>query len=235
MKRFTLSSFLILFLTVTAWSHNDDPANLKRYAEKNKQMATPPEVVFMGNSITDFWPAQDPGFFSHNNFAGRGIGGQTSNQMLTRFQQDVIALKPKAVVILAGINDIAENNGPISLNGILANIASMSELAKQNNIKVILCSVLPCDSLLWRPQINPTAKVRKLNAMIKNYATENSIYYADYYSALATPAGGLPHEIAPDHCHPNKQGYKIMESIILDGIANILQKTKDKYYYSEKE
>lgn len=235
MKRLTLFFWGALFLTVTTWSNNNDWANLKRYAEQNKQMETTPEVVFMGNSITDFWPTQDPQFFYQNNFTGRGIGGQTSDQMLARFQQDVIDLKPKAVVILAGINDIAENNGPISLDSIFANIVSMTELAKQNDIKVMLCSVLPCDSLLWRPQINPTGKVRELNAMIKDYAAKNSICYVDYYTALAAPNGGLPPEIAPDHCHPKKQGYKIMESIVLNSIAQVLNTEKNKYYYSKEE
>lgn len=235
MKRVTLSSAFIVFLFIIACSQNKDWANLKRYAEENKKITTPPEVVFMGNSITDFWIRHDSLFFSQNNFVDRGIGGQTSGQMLERFRQDVIGLKPKAVVILAGINDIAENNGPISLEDILDNIISMANLAKENNIKAILCSVLPCDSLLWRPDINPTEKVRKLNDMLKDYAARNSICYVDYYTALSTPRGGLPADIAPDHCHPNKQGYKIMEPIVLGGIAYTLKTPKEKYYYSKEE
>ncbi|MGL4292362.1 MAG: GDSL-type esterase/lipase family protein, partial [Bacteroidales bacterium] len=138
---------LLCMLTATA---QKEWANFKRYAETNKQIDYPVKAVFMGNSITEGWYRQDSAFFLNNHFAGRGISGQTSEQMLVRFRRDVIDLKPKAVVILAGTNDIAQNNGYISLENVMGNIESMCQLAKANNIKPVLCSVLPAWKFPWR-------------------------------------------------------------------------------------
>ena len=147
-----------------------DWANFGRYAELNKTVELPSKVVFMGNSITEGWWNNDSLFFKNNGFIGRGISGQTTAQMLVRFRADVINLKPKAVVILAGTNDIAQNNGYISQENILGNIISMTELAKANHIDVILCSVLPAYDFGWRKGLEPADKIIELNKMIKAYA-----------------------------------------------------------------
>lgn len=209
-----------------------DWAQYGRYAHANSLIKVAPEVVFMGNSITDFWVGNDSIFFSKNNFVDRGISGQTTVEMLARFHQDVISLSPKGVIILAGINDIAQNIGYISDENILGNIISMAELAKQNNIKVMLCSILPCDRFGWNPDILPAERVKKVNSMIKDYADKSKITYVDYYSEMATKSGGLPEEIAPDHCHPNKAGYLIMEKIAVKGIAKALGTKESRYHVS---
>ena len=137
--------------------------NLNKYKEENSSLGLPKQgenrIVFMGNSITEDWKSLSPNFFLDNNYVNRGIGGETSTQMLLRFRSDVINLKPSAVVILAGINDIAENQGPISIPDIARNIFFMSQLASENNIKVILCSLLPAYDFPWRPGLNPKDKV----------------------------------------------------------------------------
>jgi len=157
---------LLLLLTISCISSSvlaQDWANLERFKKENstimQEQKTAQRIVFMGNSITEGWSNFDPDFFNENQYINRGIGGQTTPQMLLRFRQDVVDIKANTVVILAGINDIAENTGPITLNQILGNIISMCELADQNNIRVILCSVLPANNFPWQPKINPTQKV----------------------------------------------------------------------------
>ena len=176
------------------------------------------EAVLIGNSITDNWAKFDPEFFAANNFVGRGISGQVTAQMLSRFQADVIALHPKMVVIMAGTNDIAMNNGYIAHEHILQNIQSMCELAKFNKIKPILCSCLPAAAFKWRPNLTPAEDIKRLNEMIKAYAKANKIKYIDYYSALADEHGGLPKAYAADGVHPNLEAYKIMEAILLENL-----------------
>lgn len=195
-----------------------DWANLKKYATENKQLmqlqnANP--IVLMGDSITEFWKVNDADFFTSNNLINRGISGQTTPQMLLRFRQDVIDLKPSKVVILAGINDIAENTGPISLEAIFGNILSMVELAKTNNIKVVLCAVLPSNKFNWNPKIEPADKVLELNEMIKTYALKNKISFVDYYSSMVDANKGLDIKYGEDGVHPNLNGYKLMESLLL--------------------
>lgn len=170
----------------------------------------------MGNSITDNWARLDPEFFSSHGFVGRGISGQTTSEMLVRFRRDVLDLEPEAVAILAGINNIAQNNGYISLENTFGNIVSMCELAKAHRIKVIICSTLPCDRLSWRPEIKPAEQVKELNAMLKDYADRNRILFVDYWSVMANGNGGLDKEISGDGCHPNIDGYEIMEKTFLD-------------------
>ena len=161
--------------------------NLNKYKEENSSLGLPKQgenrIVFMGNSITEDWKSLSPNFFLDNNYVNRGIGGETSTQMLLRFRSDVINLKPSAVVILAGINDIAENQGPISIPDIARNIFFMSQLANENNIKVILCSVLPAYDFPWRPGLNPKDKVISLNDIIQKHAQEKSFEYVDYFSS----------------------------------------------------
>lgn len=172
------------------------------------------EAIFFGDSITEGWPQINPSFFTSNNFVGRGIGGQTSPQLLLRFRQDVLGLRPKSIILLAGINDIAQNTGPISLKAIMDNITSMAELARANGVQMILCSVLPANSFPWRPEIIPTQKVIELNQMIKAYAQEKNLVYVDYYTAMVNEEKGLKQSLGYDTVHPNKAGYELMEKIL---------------------
>jgi lysophospholipase L1-like esterase len=153
---------------------------------------------------------------------GRGISGQVSSQMLTRFQEDVINLQPKVVVICCGTNDIAQNNGYISLEHILHNIKSMCELARANKIKPIVCSTLPAKGFKWRPEMKPANDIIRLNEMIKAYAKENKIPYVDYHSALKDEENGLPLKYSKDGVHPNAQGYAVMESVIMPILKKVL-------------
>ena len=179
MKRFFLSVVLIA-TAVCAAAQQKDWANFGRYAEANAAIEQSPDVAFMGNSITDNWARMDPDFFAKNNFVGRGISGQTSSEMLVRFRRDVIDLKPEAVVILSGTNDVAQNNGYIPPENTLGNIISMCALAKANGIKVILCSITPTSKFGWRPEIEPAQKIRDLNKMIEAYAKANKIHFLNY-------------------------------------------------------
>jgi lysophospholipase L1-like esterase len=191
-----------------------DWARFGRYEKANTLVSTPPKVVFMGNSITDMWWGVDSMFFKNNNYLDRGIGGQTTAEMLVRFRTDVINLKPKSVVILAGTNDIAQNIGFISQENIFGNIVSMAELAKQNNILPILCSILPVYDYQWRPGLEPAGKIIQLNAWMKEYAEKNGCIYVDYHSVLKDERNGLPEKYSRDGVHVNREGYKIMEDII---------------------
>ena len=195
---------------------NSDWANLNKYQNENQTIIpSSKNIVFMGDSITEFWKVNNPSFFSENPFIDRGISGQTTSQMIHRFQQDVINIKPSTVVILAGINDIAENSGPISLNQILENIKAMVALANKNYIKVILCSILPANKFNWNPKIQPADKVIELNQMLAHFALENKIPYVDYYSTMVDDNKGLQFQYGEDGVHPNLEGYKVMEEILL--------------------
>ena len=214
-KIITLIAGAMLLLPTLA-SAQDDWAQFKRYAADNEKVTVQPKAVFMGDSITDGWPGKDQDFFTDNNFVGRGISGQTTSHMVVRFRKDVVDLAPKYVVILAGTNDIALNNGYIALEDVLGNIVSMCEIAKANKIKPVICSVLPCKHYGWRPEVkNPGEEIVKLNAMLKDYAKKNKITYVDYHSAMKDSENGLPESLAKDGCHPTFEGYRIMEEIIL--------------------
>ena len=201
-----------------------DWAHLKKYEQNNselKKINEPDRVVFMGNSITEGWSFLDKDFFINNPFVNRGIGGQTTPQMLIRFKPDVVNLNPKAVVILAGINDIAENTGPVTIENIAENIISMAEIAKANENKVFICSTLPAIDFPWSPGMDPGPKVVKLNSILKNYCDSNNIPYVDYFSAMSDEKGGLKvpeYTTADDLVHPNLAGYKVMEKIILKAL-----------------
>lgn len=220
--------YTIAFLLISLAAGAQDWPNIKRYEEANSRVTSPANgekrVVYMGDSITDAWINNDSTFFKSNNYYDRGISGQTTGQMLLRFREDVINLKPAAVVILAGINDIAENNGPSKLEDVMGNIISMAELAKANHIKVVLSSVLPAAAFPWRPAINPVEKVKALNEMIAAYAKKNNIVYLDYFTAMADDKRGLPTTLSTDGVHPNLAGYKIMEPLAQKAIAQALQK-----------
>jgi acyl-CoA thioesterase I len=206
----------------------NDWANLARYRGANAALGAPgpgeTRVVFMGNSITDAWAKSFPAMFPGKSYVGRGISGQTTPQMLVRFRQDVIALQPKVVVILAGINDIAGNSGPSTQAMIADNLMSMTEIAKANGIRVVLSSVLPAYDFPWRRGIGPAPKVVSLNAWIKCYAAQTGAVYLDYYSKLADARGGLSAEMASDGVHPTEAGYRIMAPLAEAAIQEALRR-----------
>ncbi len=221
MKKIILSLTALIAISTLSSAQVQDWANHPRYAADNAKLTQAPEVVFMGNSITDGWDDRHNEFFTDNNFACRGISGQVTGQMLCRFYSDVVNLKPKAVVILAGINDIAGNQGPMDDQHIAENIFSMAEIARQNGIRPLIASCLPCDTIPWNANIvNTATHVVNLNTMLKDYADANGITYVDYYSALTTPAGALKPEYTDDRLHPNKAGYDVMEPIVLAAIKS---------------
>ena len=195
-----------------------------RYAEYNKNLTKAPDAVFMGNSITDFWYRDVPEFFEENNYAGRGISGQTTDHMLVRFRQDVINLHPKAVVILAGINDIAENNGPVTDEYILNNIISMCELAAANGITPVLCSICPSDYFKWRKELKPAERVVRVNGLIKEYADKMNYEYVDYHSVMSDENGAMKPGLSKDHCHPTVEGYSLMIPEVQKALGKVLGK-----------
>src|SRR5579862_915648 len=205
-----------------------DWAYLKRYQRQNDSLSSLPvprdRVVFMGNSITDFWINRSPQFFADHHYVDRGISGQTSPQMLLRFTQDVVDLQPQAVVIECGTNDIAGNTGPSTLKMITDNISAMAEIAKAHNILVIIVSVLPASRFIWRPDAQPAAGVDSLNKWLRGYAAEKHFAYVDYYSALVDGEGGMKKEYSADGVHPNDAGYKVMEAVVQPVIMKVLGK-----------
>jgi lysophospholipase L1-like esterase len=208
--------------------NKNDWANFRRYSKDNETLGAPKaseqRVVFMGNSITEGWKNSRPDFFTGRAYINRGISGQTTPQMLLRFKPDVVNLKAKAVVILAGINDIAGNTGPMTIEQTFDNIVSMAEIAKANNIKVVLCSVLPAYDFPWSPGKEPAGKVIALNALLKEYAKKQGLVYVDFFAAMADERKGLPAHLANDGIHPTEAGYKIMEPLVEKGIAEALKK-----------
>jgi lysophospholipase L1-like esterase len=214
-----------------------DWPNLARYAEANAAVPAPAKVelrvVFMGDSITDAWVSPEyGGFFPGKPYVDRGISGQTTPQMLIRFRPDVIALRPKVVVILAGTNDIAGNTGPMTLGQIEENLASMAELARTNHIHVVLASVLPVSNYGHDRQGNPQdmrinrppEKILELNAWIKKYAAENGHTYLDYFSAMVDAQGLLQRDLSEDGLHPNAKGYAAMSPLAEQAIRTALKK-----------
>lgn len=205
-----------------------DWANLQFYKVQNDTVLSLPipkdRVVFMGNSITQGWKDTHPEFFTKNPYLDRGISGQTTPQMLLRFRQDVINLKPKVVVILAGTNDIAGNTGPSTLEMIMNNIASMAELAKANGIQPVLCSVLPAFDYPWKHGMEPNIKIPKLNELIKAYAKKMNFIYVDYFTPMAEPNNAMKAELTYDGVHCTSKGYDVMESIIVPVIQKALKR-----------
>jgi len=203
-----------------------DFGQLCRYAAQNRELLAsrqPARVVFMGDSITDNWMNLGRGFWAEGR-VDRGISGQTTPQMLLRFRQDVLALRPKAVHIMAGTNDVAGNTGAATVETVEGNIQTMAELARAHGIKVILASVPPAAAFPWSPGKQPTPQIRALNAWLRGYAKANGFTYVNYYDALATAEGAMKPGYSSDGVHPTAQGYAVMAPLALAAIARTLGK-----------
>jgi acyl-CoA thioesterase I len=207
----------------------NDWASLSRYRSANDSISAPKRgekrVVYIGDSITESWAKYFSTLFPGRSYIGRGISGQTTPQILVRFRQDVVALKPRVVVILAGTNDIAGNTGPSSLAMIEDNLASMADIARANGIRVVLSSVLPAYDYPWKRGLDPAPKISTLNAWIQKYAKETGAVYLDYYSTMVDSRGGLRAELTTDGVHPNVAGYGIMAPLAEKAIARALRRT----------
>jgi lysophospholipase L1-like esterase len=203
-----------------------DWPQLSRYREDNARLAAPApgeaRVVFFGDSITDSWGRDAGEFFPGKPYVNRGISGQTTPQMLVRFSQDVVALKPRAVVILAGTNDIAGNTGPATPKMIEDNLAAMAAIARQNGIQIVFASILPAKNYPWRPEVRPVDTIRQLNAWVKAYCAREKLTYLDYYSAMAGADGGMRAELSSDGVHPNAAGYAVMAPLAQKAIEQAL-------------
>ena len=204
-----------------------DWPNLKRYEEENLSLGHPQEnekrVVFMGDSITEEWSRLYPNYFEERSYINRGIGGETTPQMLIRFKQDVVDLRPAVVVILAGTNDIAGNTGPSNVKMITDNISSMATIATAYGIQVVLSSVLPVYLYEWSPEIiDPPSTIDAVNERLKEHAASNGIEYLDYFSEMVDDRKGLKKEYTPDGVHPNEKGYELMSAIAEKKLKSIL-------------
>ncbi|MCH1431874.1 MAG: SGNH/GDSL hydrolase family protein [Flavobacteriaceae bacterium] len=222
-----LKPFLLLTIIFMMNSLNaQDWPNFKEFQNANARLPQVKQnekrVVFMGNSITIGWLQTHPDFFKNKPYVNRGISGQTTPQMLVRFRADVVDLEAAAVVLLAGTNDIAGNTGPVTLEMILDNIKSMTEIAQANDIKVILCSVLPAFDYPWRPGLDPNIKIPKLNKMIKRYAEKSDAYYLDYFTALEDGNNGMIKEYTTDGVHLTLEGYQVMEPLVENALQKVL-------------
>lgn len=230
MTRRLLSLCLIMAMYNTVIAQ--DWANLNYYRKANTLLENPADnedrVVFMGNSITEFWKNIHPDFFVGKTYVNRGIGGQTTSQMLLRFRADVINLHPKVVVFLGGTNDIAGNTGDVTLDMIEDNIFSMIELARANDISVVLCSVLPVFEYPWSPGKQPAEKIIELNRALRFYAETHGITFVDFHTPMKDERNGLRLELGEDGVHPNVSGYLIMEPLVEEAIKKELQKIKAK-------
>ncbi len=219
MRRFliaALAATLCAFSAIAQDLPDNDWANFNRYAKANSEVTVKPLAVLMGDSITDGWFSKDPDFFKDNNLLGRGISGQVTSHMVARFRRDVVDHHPKYVVILAGINDIARNNGYISVENTFGNIVSMCEIAKANKIKPVLCTLVPSAYIKWRPALKDTKEqVAKLNTMIKEYAKAKHYKVVDYATVLADANGETRADLSGDSVHPNIDGYKLMEEALM--------------------
>jgi len=229
MKKLALHYLLLLlFIGMSEKSIAQDWAKLAKYEIENTALqpkkSGEKRIVLMGDSITEFWLKIQPEFFNNKPYIGRGISGQTTPQMLVRFRQDVLQLQPDAVVILAGINDIAGNTGPTTTKKIMGNIISMCELAKANAIKVILCAVLPANDFYWRPNDKAAETIIQLNQLIQSYASTHHITYVDYHAAMADKKKGLPAAFSEDGVHPNLKGYQTMAPLLEKAIEQALTK-----------
>lgn len=221
------SIVIIILLTMCIFGYSQDWFRFKDYKADNERIIASkefPEVVFMGNSITENWAYFHPEFFTEHHYLGRGIGGQTSAHMLVRFQSDVIDLHPKVVVIMAGTNDVAHNDFWVAPEQVVNNVVSMCTLAKANGIIPIISSIPPCNGFVWRKEIeNAGQTIVEINAALKAYAEANGIVYVDYHSALADENQGFPKSLSDDGCHPNPDTYYQMEAMVVEAINGVLK------------
>ena len=178
-------------------------------------------IVFMGNSITQSWPDFLPEFFRDKPYINKGISGETTREMLQRYQTDVLDLKPYALVILAGTNDIAGNGGDIPIDETADNVIHMAEVARENGIEVLLCSILPVRDYHWRPGRDPIDKIRFVNQRLQAYAREANMIYVDYYSAMLDDEHGLESAYTYDGVHPDREGYEVMARILSEAIKRL--------------
>ena len=217
----------LLLLAGPFFSNGQDWAQLSVFKEANEKLKNSPSpsgrIVLMGNSITIGWLHHHPDFFHETPYVNRGISGQTTAQMLLRFRQDVIDLEPEAVVILAGTNDIAQNQGPVPLDEIMDNLVSMAELARANDIAVVMCSVLPAADYSWRPGLEPDRKIPELNSMIRKYCDKTDATYVDYFHAMTDGNNGLRDDLGDDGVHPNLKGYRTMGPLLEAGLQKALK------------
>jgi lysophospholipase L1-like esterase len=213
------------------WAQNSKPEDwpdLARYRADNQALpaagSNEQRVVFFGDSITDAWGRSETTgvFFPGKPYVNRGISGQTTPQMLVRFQQDVVHLHPAAVVILAGTNDIAGNTGPSTQQMIEDNFTSMADIARQSGIKVVLASITPAYEYPWRPGIHPVERIRELNQWLKDFCAKNGYVYLDYYSSMADEHGAMLPGLSSDGVHPTAKGYAVMAPLAERAIAQAL-------------
>ena len=199
--------------------------NFKKYAGQNSLVPEKQKgeyrVVFLGNSIFEGWLNSRPEFFKDKPYYDRGISGQTTPQMLLRFQDDVVDLHPDVLLLKAGINDIAENAGPYDQQKTLNNIKSIVQLAKANKIKIVLCSVLPANRFVWRPALTPADKVIELNAALQAFAKQENVLYLDLYTAVVDDQKGMKAVYASDGVHPTIEGYKVLEPLVEEAIKKV--------------
>tara|TARA_Y100000746_G_scaffold36621_1_gene27408 strand:+ start:1828 stop:2466 length:639 start_codon:yes stop_codon:yes gene_type:complete len=204
-----------------------DWANLARYEDYNLKVGLPKKderrVVFMGDSITEEWSNLYPEYFTEKGYINRGIGGQTTPQMLIRFKPDVVDLKPEIVVVLAGTNDIAGNTGPSNAKMITDNIFSMAEIAKAYQMKVVLSSILPVYEYDWAREIkDPPSTIQAVNDALKQYASDHGLIYLDYFSSMVDERQGLNSDYTSDGVHPNESGYILMSSLAEEVLSELL-------------
>tara|TARA_R110001583_G_scaffold191810_1_gene357583 strand:- start:691 stop:1380 length:690 start_codon:yes stop_codon:yes gene_type:complete len=224
MKDPRIANFIAEMMTREQLIKQADWAGLCRYREANAKLIKTnirPEVVFLGDSITENWIYAAPKMFSQQ-VVDRGIGGQTSSQLLLRFYPDVVALGPKLVHIMAGTNDLLQNAGPIRDDDIVNNIEAMLDIAQANNIKVVLASILPISVRSWQPALQPAQRIIKLNARLKGIATARGIGFVDYFSVLKSKNNGLNADLGNDGVHPNRAGYALMEPLAIGAIKGAL-------------
>ena len=224
MKKTTI---IIMLMTMSLIGYAQDWFGFNRYKADNERIIESkeyPEVVFMGNSITENWAWFHPDFFTDNNYLGRGIGGQTSAQMLVRFTADVVNLHPKAVVIMAGTNDVALNDYWVSPEGVVDNVVAMCRLAQANGIVPIISSIPPSAGFVWRKEVTNAAEtIVSINQRLKAYAEANHLIYVDYHSALADENNAFPHNLSDDGCHPNPDTYFLLEGMVQKAIHDALK------------
>ena len=225
MKRTTV---IILLMFMSMFGYSQDWFRFRDYQADNARIIASkeyPDVVFLGNSITENWAYFHPEFFSEHNYLGRGIGGQTSAHMLVRFQSDVIALHPKVVVIMAGTNDVAHNDFWVAPGEVVNNVISMCLLAQANGIIPIISSITPCNRFVWRKEIeNAGQTIVEINIALRAYAEANGIVYVDYHSALVDENLGLPKNLSEDGCHPDPDTYYLMEAMVMEAINEVLKR-----------